>query len=101
MQQYGTTSTSDKDPELWEIAKRRASFKSHLATYLIMVPFFWVIWWFTGAKTGGSMELPWAVWPTFGWGLGVFFHYMGAYVFHRDTSVEREYQKLQRERKEI
>jgi hypothetical protein len=29
-----------------------------------------------------------------GWGIGVFFHYMGAYVYPKDNSVEREYQKL-------
>lgn len=96
MQEYKTP--TDKDPQLWEIAQRRASFKSHLAIYLVMVGFFWIIWWFSGAKTGGSMALPWAVWPTVGWGLGVFFHYLGAYVF-KESQVDREYEKLVRERK--
>jgi hypothetical protein len=85
-----------RDPQLWEIAQRRASFKSHFLIYLVMVGFFWLIWWFTGAHTGG-MGLPWAVWPTLGWGLGVFFHYLGAYVF-KENQVDREYEKLMREK---
>lgn len=94
MQDYNT---QDKDPHLWEIAKKRASFKSHLFTYLAVVPFFWLIWWFTSGHTDG-MGLPWPIWPTAGWGLGVFFHYLGAYVF-KDDAVQKEYEKLQRERK--
>lgn len=85
-----------KDPQLWEIAQRRASFKSHIAIYFVMVAFFWIIWWFTGARTNG-MGLPWPVWPTAGWGLGVFFHYLGAYVFKK-SQVDKEYEKLIRER---
>jgi hypothetical protein len=94
MQEY--KSTTDKDPHLWEIAKRRASFKSHFATYLVIVAFFWIIWWFTGAHDGG-MGWPWPIWPTAGWGLGVFFHYLGAYVF-KESQVDKEYEKLMRER---
>lgn len=89
--------TQNKDAHLWEIARRRASFKSHLTTYLVFIPFFWLIWWFTGEHTGG-MGLPWPVWPMAGWGLGVFFHYLGAYVF-KENQVEKEYEKLIRERK--
>ena len=81
MQEYNSNTPQNKDPELWEFARKRAGFKSHLATYLIMVPFFWLIWWFTGAKISGNMGLPWAVWPTVGWGIGLFFHFLGAYVF--------------------
>ncbi|HYF31923.1 MAG TPA: 2TM domain-containing protein [Chitinophagaceae bacterium] len=101
MQQYSNSNTPGKDPELWEIAKKRAGFRSHFATYLIMQPFFWLVWWFTGGDTGDDTGLPWAVWPTIGWGIGVFFHYLDAYVFHKDTSVQREYDKLVKERKEI
>jgi len=97
MQEYNTGATG-KDPELWELAKKRAGFKSHFITYLVMVPFFWLIWWFTGAHTSGGINWPWPIWPTAGWGVGLFFHYLGAYVFHKENSVEREYEKLKRER---
>lgn len=98
MQQYNDSSNPQgKNPELWELAKKRAGFRSHLSTYLVMQPVLWLIWWLTGAKTSGDMNLPWPVWSTVGWGIGVFFHFMSAYVFHRTNSVEREYEKLERE----
>jgi hypothetical protein len=34
-----------------------------------------------------------------GWGIGLFFHWMGAYVFPRENSVEREYEKLKQQGK--
>ena len=40
----------DKDPQLWEIAKKRVEFKSHLTTYIIVNAFFWAIWYFTEGK---------------------------------------------------
>jgi hypothetical protein len=87
-----------KDPELWELAKKRVDFRSHLMTYLVMVPFFWLVWWFTGGDNNDGNGFPWAVWPTLGWGIGVFFHYLGVYVFESRNQVEREYDKLQREK---
>jgi hypothetical protein len=90
----------EKDPQLWEIAKRRASFKYHLGTYLLMNIFFWVIWWFTGSYTSHENgHLPWPVWPAFGWGIGLLFHFLGAYVFVKENGVEKEYEKLTRAKK--
>jgi len=82
-----------KDPELWEIAQKRAGFKSHLTVYIILNIFFWLLWYF-GSSYKGNDGLPWAVWPTFGWGIGLLFHYIGAYIYPKNNSVEREYQKL-------
>lgn len=82
-----------KDPELWDLARRRASFRSHLATYIIMSLFFWVLWFLTGGPRH-DRYLPWPVWPMFGWGIGLLFHYIGAYVSHKNDAVDREYQKL-------
>lgn len=81
-----------KDPELWMIARRRASFKSHFATYIVINIFLWLLWYFTGAKTDGN-RIPWPAWSTLGWGIGLTFHYIGAYV--RSDNVDREYEKLQ------
>lgn len=82
-----------KDPHLWRIAQARASFKNHFTMYLIMSLVFWAIWFFTGGRTydGG---LPWPVWPMFGWGIGVFFHYRGAYHTPTHNPAEKEYEKL-------
>lgn len=92
MQQHGS-----KDPQLWDLAQRRASFKSHFVIYLIMVVFFWVLWYLTGGRTY-SGGLPWPVWPMAGWGIGVAFHYIGAYAAPRQNAAEKEYEKLMQER---
>lgn len=84
-----------KDPLLWEIAQKRTSFKSHLVTYLIVNAFLWVLWYFTGRYHNNSWdELPWPVWPTLGWGIGLAFHFAGAYIFPKANSIEKEYEKL-------
>lgn len=82
-----------RDPHLWHLAQRRASFKRHLATYVILNIFFWGLWFFTH-DAGEADGLPWPVWPMLGWGIGVAFHYASAYLDTGDTSVEKEYDKL-------
>jgi hypothetical protein len=82
-----------KDAQLWHLAQRRASFKRHQAVYVIMNVFFWALWWFTGGSDYNE-GLPWPVWPMLGWGIGLGFHYVGAYVTPADHSVEKEYDKL-------
>lgn len=92
---------SNKDPQLWEIAKKRASFKGHLATYLVVNGFFWAIWYFSGSHDREEIfeaPFPWPVWPMLGWGVGLVFHYIGAYVFPKSNSAEEEYQKLLKEK---
>ncbi|MGZ5286460.1 MAG: 2TM domain-containing protein [Flavisolibacter sp.] len=81
-----------KDPELWMIARRRAGFKSHLATYIVINIFLWLLWYFTGADRNDS-GIPWPAWSTFGWGIGLVFHFIGTYL--RSNGVEKEYEKLQ------
>ncbi len=82
-----------RDPQLWQLAQRRASFKSHLTSYLIVNGFLWILWFFSDGERHGT--LPWPAWSTLGWGIGLFFHYMGAYVNTGKNSVEKEYDKLQ------
>lgn len=82
-----------KDPVLWEIAQRRASFKSHLLTYLIVNAFLWGLWYFSSGQDY-SGRFPWPIWSTLGWGIGLAFHFAGAYIFPKANSVESEYQKL-------
>ena len=82
-----------KDPQIWQLAQRRASFKAHATVYSIMSVFFWLLWYFTGGARYNS-GLPWPVWPMFGWGIGIMFHYISAYVSPRSHATEREYEKL-------
>ena len=85
--------STGRDPQLWDLAKRRASFKGHFAVYLVMSAFFWILWYFSGGGKNGN-SLPWPVWPMFGWGLGVAFHFIGAYINPLNNAVEKEYNKL-------
>ena len=85
----------DRDPILWEIARKRAGFKSHLLSYVVVNAFLWALWYFSNSDKDGS-GWPWPLWPTFGWGIGIVFHYFGAYVYPEVNSVESEYEKLKR-----
>ena len=82
-----------KDPHLWNIARKRNSFKRHLSVYLIVNVFLWAVWYFT-RNDYPEGDIPWPLWTTFGWGIGIAFHYMGAYVSTGSHSIEREYDKL-------
>ncbi|MBK5286107.1 MAG: 2TM domain-containing protein [Bacteroidia bacterium] len=86
-----------KDENLWRIAKKRASFKRHLFSYVVINLFLYAIWYFTHGYNDEVHGFPWPVWVTLGWGIGIAFNYYEAYHSYRDTSVEREYEKLKRE----
>ncbi len=92
--QNADSQNPEKDPELWELAKKRAGFKHHLTVYIIMNIFFWVVWYFTREHYSGTGSFPWPVWPMLGWGIGLLFNYTGAYVYPKHSSAENEYQKL-------
>ena len=94
-----------KDPVLWEIARKRAGFKNHAIVYLIVNVFLWLLWYFTGNQHKGidinnwdTHHYPWPIWTTLGWGIGLAFHFAGAYVFPKINSTEREYEKLKNEK---
>ena len=88
----------DRDEQLWRIAKKRAGFKKHLASYIIINGFLWAVWFFT--KGNPDMEemneynTPWPIWSTLGWGIGLAFNYFSAYMDTRETDTMKEYQKL-------
>lgn len=86
-------SEEEKDKALWRIAKRRAGFKKHLSTYLIVNAFFWGIWFFTDGRTYGGL-MPWPAWASLGWGIGLAFNYASAYHNTDINNTEKEYQKL-------
>jgi len=88
---------SERDEVLWEIAKKRADFKSHLVSYVIVNIFLWSLWYFSGMR--GKNDFPWPLWVTLGWGIGLGFNYAGAYIFPKSNSVQREYEKLQNEQR--
>ena len=79
MSDYQFTPTG-KDPILWGIAHKRASFKKHLASYLTVNTFLWALWYFTDNSHGINLKsnTPWPLWTTLGWGIGIAGHYSKA-----------------------
>lgn len=87
-----------RDQMLWKIARKRASFKRSLYGYLIIVAFLWAVWYFTNGRVYGWGGFPWPLWVMIGWGLGLAFQYYDAYGPSGEDSVEKEYEKLKKER---
>lgn len=87
------TPRDPKDAQLWELAKRRTSFKYNLAMYVVFMAFFWGLWYFTAGRHG-SGGWPWPIWPMLGWGVGIVVHYVSAYVSTGMSDTEKEYHKL-------
>jgi len=98
--------TEIKDEKLWKIAKRRASFKRHLISYILVNLFLWAIWFFSGHiwnyfdnDPGFQMHhygshFPWPIFVMFFWGIGLVFDFINSYAGFKDNLEEKEYQKL-------
>ncbi len=90
-----------KDQKLWQLAKRRARFRQHLAAYMIVCAFLWGVWFVSGLKNGHRYEdMPWPAWVMLGWGVGLSFSYTKAYVADTPGAVEKEYDKLKNNNKQ-
>lgn len=90
-----------KDEELWKLANKRAKFQRGLVTYLVMNSFFWLIWYFTTGRYGYNTFMPWPIWTMIGWGLGLVFQYMEAYGAGKQNLVNKEYEKLKKQKEVI
>jgi hypothetical protein len=87
---------SEKERMLWKEAKKRVGFRYHLYSYLIVNAMMWVMWLLNGKPADEDHNfVPWPLFCTLGWGFGLFWHFMGAYVFNKKVSaVEKEFEKL-------
>jgi signal transduction histidine kinase len=102
---YATPEAAPKQPppptptpeaEIQRRARRRAvaevGFYGHLQTYLGVIAFLALI-------NAMTTWYPWFLWPAVGWGLGLFFHYMGVFGAQRlkeqyfEPAVAREVQR--------
>lgn len=83
------------EEELREEAKKRIAFKTHAATYVIINLVIWGVYYITGSRTSP----PWPIWATFGWGIGLAFHYLSVYQMESVFSVEKEMEKLRKKGK--
>jgi energy-coupling factor transporter transmembrane protein EcfT len=71
--------------QIMEKAKRRIGFKIHFAIFVLLLPLNWPIWYFT------DTIYMWPIWPTLGWGLGIFFHWLAAFHADKFFSLSKEY----------
>ncbi len=77
-----------KDQEVYQQAKKRVQvklgFKIHLTVYVGVSLLLLII------NLSSSNDYLWAKWPILGWGIGVFFHGLTAYVFPNSTTITNE-----------
>ena len=88
------------EEELYREARKRVEAKKgffiHLTVYIIVNIMLVLIWAFPG---GGGF--PWFVFPLGGWGIGILFHFLEAFIFSRQTdwerkAIEKEVEKLKK-----
>ena len=87
-----------RNEQLWLLAQKRAKFRRHLFTYIVINAFLWGIWWFTVGRYDGFRGYPWPIWVMLGWGIGLAFNYFDAYHGSKEDITQQEYEKLKRER---
>jgi hypothetical protein len=80
-QQQGALSQVDIDRVRADAAKAvkdRQGFRAHLTSYIFVIGLLTAIWLITVVTTGNFLYF-WPVWPAFGWGIGLFAHYLSVY----------------------
>ena len=92
-------STQMSEQEIYQLAKKRVEEKKgfyiHLAVYVLVNIFLVIIWAASGAG------FPWFIFPLGGWGIGVLFHFLGVFLFSRQSNwekreIEKEVERLKK-----
>ena len=77
-----------ENQEAYQRAEKRVEaklgFYIHLTVYLVVNTALIII------NTSTSPEYVWFIWPLLGWGIGLFFHGMGVFVFSGGDSVKEK-----------
>ena len=93
--------TQMSEEELYREARKRVEEKKgffiHFAIYIAVNIMLVIIWAF---PAGGGF--PWFIFCLGGWGIGILFHFLGVFVFSRQTSwekreIEKEAERLRKE----
>ncbi len=79
--------TGMSEEEIYRLARKRVEEKKgfyiHFSIYIAVNIMLMIIWAVTGAG------FPWFVFPLGGWGIGILFHFLGVFVFSKETGWER------------
>ncbi len=79
--------TQMSEEELYRQAEKRVEEKKgfyiHFTVYIAVNIMLVIIWAVTGAG------FPWFIFPLGGWGIGILFHFLGVFVFSKQTGWER------------
>ncbi len=93
-------SNSNFDPQYQDAYKRaerrvqaKLGFYWHLSSYVIVNGVLIIIY----LLTGGLSVYPWFVWPMFGWGIGLLFHFLGVFVFSSSGSEDARRRMIEEE----
>ena len=87
------------DDEIYALAEKRVKEKKdfyvHLSVYVVVNAMLVLIWYFTH---GGYK---WFVWPLACWGIGIIFHGLDVFLFHRKSNwemneIEKEAEKIRK-----
>lgn len=86
--------SANRDQRLWQIAKARTKFQGHLVVYALINGGLWLLWALL-PESHGPRELPWPVWTSLFWGIGLALQGLAAYgSLNRGQRTQREYERL-------
>jgi 2TM domain len=84
--------------------KQRNEFYIHLAVFIVVIPMLWIMWGFTSDFFSAFLSdsawvfdgMPWPIFPTIGWGIGIVAHGLTVY-FNSPGRIEARERTIQRE----
>jgi hypothetical protein len=89
-------SSSMTERRIRKQVRRMAEFYRHAFIYVVIISLIWVFNFMT-TKSDRPLWAYWAIWPTIGWGIGLFFHGLSAFpnsLFLGSGWEERKVQEL-------
>ena len=90
MHEYGERPQDEARARAVASLRKKADFRNHLLTYLLVNTMLVVIWFMLGA------HFFWPVIPIFGWGIGVVFHAQDVYGGNQisEADIRREMEQM-------
>jgi two-component system, LytTR family, sensor kinase len=90
-----------ENKEAYRKAEQRVSAKMGFYTHFCIYLGINLILFFINRETMGADGYQWFIWPLLGWGIVIFFHFMGVFVFSagiRERMIQKELERQNRNR---